>query len=155
MQLPNSGMPIFLENSPQTICDQVLWLIKNSQLNFQARETPYSLSLSIKKRFAQRWDQSQFSPTPVSAQISPEPIHETDKLKPHDFEQQREALTEIINNMKEVQDNLETCLLMNKQERSCQLKKENFRENMRRFVVPINRPKMTLRTCLKKGERFQ
>ena len=47
MQHP--GLPVFLKNTPSMICDQVLWLVKNSNLNFQLKETPYSLNLSIKK----------------------------------------------------------------------------------------------------------
>ena len=117
MQPPNTGMPTFLENSPQMICDQVLWLIKNSKLNFQARETPFSLTLSIKKRFANLWDQNQFSPTPVSAQISPESFQDTEKLKHQNFEQQNEALQGIIINLKEVQDNLERELFASEQAR--------------------------------------
>ena len=117
MQLPNTVMPLFLEKSPQMICDQVFWLIKNPHVNFQARETPYSLSLSIKRPFAHHCDHNQLSPTPVSSQMSPEPFKKTEKLKPHDFEQQKEALKGIINNMKEVQDNLERELFASEQAR--------------------------------------
>ena len=46
---------MFLNNSPKDICEQVYWLVKNSQLNFSAQETPYSLNLQIKKKFVNIW----------------------------------------------------------------------------------------------------
>ena len=74
MKNERSGLPIFLENSPSVICDQVLWLIKNSGLNFQVKETPFSLDINLKKRFANLWNQrnghpvSNQSPSHVSSQ---------------------------------------------------------------------------------------
>ena len=60
------GLPIFLENAPNIICEQVLWLIKNSGLNFQVRETPFSLDINLKKRFTNLWKHN--CGTPVSDQ---------------------------------------------------------------------------------------
>lgn len=57
MQKPQPGAPLFLTNTPSMICDQVLWLVRHSGLNFELRGTPYSLNLKIKKRFAQQWNQ--------------------------------------------------------------------------------------------------
>jgi hypothetical protein len=38
-----------------------LWLVKHAQLDFQVKETPYSLRLSQKKKVAQHWNpQTQF-----------------------------------------------------------------------------------------------
>ena len=50
--------PLFLENSPTVICEQIVWLIKNSNLNFQLKETPFGLDISLKKRFVQKWPQN-------------------------------------------------------------------------------------------------
>ena len=47
--------PTFLTNSPSTICDQILYLVKNSSLNFELHETPFSMNLKLKKSFAQHW----------------------------------------------------------------------------------------------------
>ena len=47
--------PTFLSSSPSTICDQILYLVKNSNLNFDLHETPFSLSLNLKKSFANHW----------------------------------------------------------------------------------------------------
>ena len=47
-------------NSPHVICEQILWLVKNLKLNFQVKETPFSLSLNLKKRFVQEWNTDQF-----------------------------------------------------------------------------------------------
>ena len=53
--------PLFLENSPQGMCDQILWLVKHAQLDFQVKEKPNSLRLSLKKKVAQHWNpQTQF-----------------------------------------------------------------------------------------------
>ena len=66
MKNEHSGLPIFLENTPSVVCDQVLWLIKNSGLNFQVKETPFSLDIKLKKRFVNLWNHrnpvSNFSP---------------------------------------------------------------------------------------------
>ena len=58
MQQPRTGLPIFLENTPKVVCEQILFLIKNSDLNFQLKETPFSLDISLKKRFVNHWNQS-------------------------------------------------------------------------------------------------
>ena len=51
-----SGPPLFLENNPPAICDQIVWLVKHSNLNFQMKETPFSLTINLKKRFANHWN---------------------------------------------------------------------------------------------------
>ena len=51
------GRPIFLENTPAVICEQVLWLIKNSGLDFHVKETPFSLDVQLKKKFTNHWTQ--------------------------------------------------------------------------------------------------
>ena len=50
--------PVFLENSPSMVCDQILFMVKNSDLNFQLHETPFNLSLNLKKSFAQHWNRT-------------------------------------------------------------------------------------------------
>ena len=64
--------PTYLKESPSVICEQVLWLIKNSGLNFQVKETPFSLDISLKKKFAHHWDlnidQSSSSQQPLFSQ---------------------------------------------------------------------------------------
>ena len=37
--------------TPHQVCDNLLIQVKNSQLNFHLSETPYSINLSIRKRF--------------------------------------------------------------------------------------------------------
>ena len=123
---PVPGMPIFYENSPQSITDQILWLVKHANLDFQIKETPFSLNLSLKKKFAQHWNsnlvynqqnQGTFTPAhsftaPMSAHIkpgetfqefpqkSPQSHHETENLKNliKDLKQEKEALEkEVVN----------------------------------------------------------
>ena len=50
--------PLFMSNSPSTICDQILYLVKNSSLNFELHETPFSLNLKLKKSFTQYWNKA-------------------------------------------------------------------------------------------------
>ena len=58
MEQPGPGFPMFYENNPNTISDQIVWLVKHSQLNFQIQETAYSLTIQIKKRFLDKWSES-------------------------------------------------------------------------------------------------
>jgi hypothetical protein len=72
MQGSKPGLPIFLENTPHAVCEQVLWLIKNSGLHFQIKESPFSLNISLQKRFANHWNQlfqGQHFVNPVSPQV--------------------------------------------------------------------------------------
>ena len=98
MNTEQSGLPIFLENTPSVICDQVLWLIKNSGLNFQVKETPFSLDINLKKRFVNLWNQNYGNP--VSNQspphVSPQHHHEPK----HDIQQKNSELLCQINSMK-------------------------------------------------------
>ena len=50
--------PVFLKNSPSMICDQILFLVKNSNINFELHETPFTLHLNIKKSFVHHWNKS-------------------------------------------------------------------------------------------------
>ena len=69
--------PIFLGMTPHMICEQIVWLIKNSNLNFQLRETPFGLNISLRKRFAQKWyhdsDPSVYTPQPSQPHVPPPP----------------------------------------------------------------------------------
>ena len=71
--------PVFLQNSPSVMCDQILYLVKNSNLNFELHETPFSLNLAIKKSFAHHWNKSshqsaQHSEVHVPQHVS-DPVH--------------------------------------------------------------------------------
>ena len=57
--MQQSGLPMFYKNDPSTISDQIVWMVKNSQLNFQVQETAYSLNIQIKKRFLKDWNEVQ------------------------------------------------------------------------------------------------
>ena len=39
----------------------MIWLVKNSNLNFSLSETPYSLQFDIKKKFVNRWNAASSS----------------------------------------------------------------------------------------------
>ena len=56
-----SFQPVFVKNSPGIICDQLLYLVKNSNLNFELHETPFSLNLNLKKSFTHHWNKTHHS----------------------------------------------------------------------------------------------
>ena len=58
-KMDSKGHPKYLDNTPSVICDQVMWLVKNSGLNFSFYETPFSLDIKLKKRFVQKWTTSE------------------------------------------------------------------------------------------------
>jgi hypothetical protein len=71
--------PVFLNNSPSHICDQILYLVKNSNLNLELQETPFSLNLNLKTSIAQHWKQTDYSSrknsdSPVSQKVSSHPV---------------------------------------------------------------------------------
>ena len=76
-----SGLPGFLSNSPKILCEQIIWLVKNSNLNFSLSETPFSLKLDIKKKFVNFWPSAAaeprssfvFEPSPTTDQAVPSP----------------------------------------------------------------------------------
>ena len=59
--MAKTGLPMFFNNSPDDRCDQLFGVIKKSQLNFCAQETPFSLNLQIKKKFIKTWPSDQLS----------------------------------------------------------------------------------------------
>ena len=74
--------PAFLNNSPSQICDQLLYLVKNSNLNFELQETPFSLNLQLKKSFAQHWKRTGYSTRnkPSTQDQFPQPGHNTENI---------------------------------------------------------------------------
>ena len=72
--------PAFLQNSPSGICDQILYLVKNSNLNFELHETPFSLNLNIKKSFAQHWNRNNQSAHHTEVHV---PQHANDPVQHH------------------------------------------------------------------------
>ena len=57
-----TGLPIFLSNCPSERSDQILWLIKKSELNFCVQETTFSLNIQLKKKFVTKWENNRSSP---------------------------------------------------------------------------------------------
>ena len=102
MKNDQSGLPIFLENTPSVMCDQVLWLIKNSGLNFQIKETPFSLDINLKKRFANIWNHNYGNP--VSNQLPPRVPPQNHHEPKHDFQQNN---SEFLCRISSLEANLE------------------------------------------------
>ena len=96
--MPHNQQPIFLHNSPAIICEQILWLVKNSGLNFNIQETPFGLNLSIKKRFVNKWQEKlNVSDTNVN-------VVSLELLK--DLENKNIYITELENSLKAFSDEL-------------------------------------------------
>ena len=81
--------PHFLKNSPSTICDQIMYLVKNSNLNFELHETPFSLNLNLKKSLAQHWKKADnpdqntlFSQSNLPQQVN-DPVHQLHPNQPY------------------------------------------------------------------------
>ena len=93
----HSGLPIFLENRPSVLCDQVLWLIKNSGLNFQVRETPFSLDINLKKCYAKIWNLKNENPVPSqpASQLFPAQSHQTAQQTQDDVKGKEELIHQI------------------------------------------------------------
>ena len=68
--------PVFLQNSPSVMCDQILYLVKNSNLNFELHETPFSLNLAIKKSFAHHWNKSSHQSAQHSEAHVPQHVYD-------------------------------------------------------------------------------
>jgi hypothetical protein len=75
--------PLFLQNSPSGICDQILYLVKNSNLNFELHETPFSLNLNIKKSFAHHWNRQNQSAHQAEAAQAHVPQHDSNPVHHH------------------------------------------------------------------------
>ena len=60
--MAKTGLPMFFNNSPSDRCDQIFWLIKNSDLNYWSQETPFGLNIQLKKKFVKRWGTAYASP---------------------------------------------------------------------------------------------
>ena len=103
------GLPIFLKNTPSMICDQVLWLVKNSNLNFQLKETPYSLNLSIKKRFTTLWNQNSVSFQDFSTE-SNAPIFPQQDQTSQQFQQHQSSQVELQKHIESLKAELEEAL---------------------------------------------
>ena len=102
-----SFQPSFLSNSPGTICDQILYLVKNSDLNFDLHETPFSLNLNLKKSFVNHWKKTDnsaqnnlFSQTQLphpDEQPVHQPHHVPQQKKPSVVQPQRNSLHQAQN----------------------------------------------------------
>ena len=93
--------PSFLSNSPAIICEQILWLVKNSGLNFNVQETPFSLNLSLKKRFATKW---QNNPNVGDTNVK---VVSLELLK--DLESKSNYIAELETSLKTLSEELAKC----------------------------------------------
>ena len=60
---------MFNSTSPQSACDPILHLVRRSHLNFEIKETPFSLFLSIRKSFNKSF---RMQPSSQSFSVQPE-----------------------------------------------------------------------------------
>ena len=79
LTMDGTFQPHFLSNSPNAICDQILYLVNNSNLNFELNKTHFSLNLRLKKSFAQLWKKPDyFTQNTFLSQTRPsnKPVHQ-------------------------------------------------------------------------------
>jgi hypothetical protein len=101
------GLPIFLENTPSVMCEQVLWLINNSGLNFQVRETPFSLDINLKKCYAKLWNLNVGNP------VSSPPVHHlfpTQNHQPQETQDDSKKNSESLHQIDLLKSKLEDAL---------------------------------------------
>ena len=120
--------PAFLSNSPAIICEQILWLVKNSGLNFSVQETPFGLNLSLKKRFVTKWQNNlNVSETNVNV-VSPELLKDLESKNTHitKLENSEKALSEQVANCNEVKDaaSSDKLKIFSNEKRALQIKHE-------------------------------
>ena len=84
---------------------------ENSNLNFQLKETPYSLNLSIKKRFATLWNQNSDSFQNPSSPESNAPI--LPQQTSQQSQQHQSAQGELLNQLESLKVELEEALTEN------------------------------------------
>ena len=160
---------MFLGNSPQIICGQIIWLIKSSNLNFQLKETPFGLEISFKKRFVQHWDNnrtnfSQHShhhvPSPPQPEVSPprhqaqHQVHVPPKASEHQQSLNQHAQFQVPvstphKSLEQINKDLRSQLEKAEHEFEAILK--NKKELLRRIIIfplHLNQPKKILNTTL-------
>ena len=117
------------------ISEQIVWLVKHSNLNFQLNETPFSLNLNLKKRFIQHWlpeshPQASFeTPVPSQSQANYHPScqnhpHENPSETSRKTSSESSASQNLINQISQLKQTLE--IVNNEKE---ELEKENISLN--------------------------
>ena len=89
------------------MCEQVLWLIKNSGLNFQVRETPFSLDINLKKCYAMFWNLNVGNP------VSSPPVHHlfpTQNHQPQETQDDSKKNSESLHQIDLLKSKLEDAL---------------------------------------------
>ena len=105
-----TGLNMFKNNSPTDRCDQILCLIKNSNLNFSAQETPFTLHVTVRKKFVTRWNPEKLTKlgdnfVPV---ISPETMSQKSSVSElEDYNLMEEKLQAALKKVEALQGDLE------------------------------------------------
>ena len=154
------GFPIFSDNSPTAICDQILWLVKHSNLNFNAQETPFSLNICLKKCFINKWPSRVNDLTGVFSEQAQKVETEKD-VQINVFEKTVKGLNDQIATLKSkieddekikvVSENEEKRLLQIKHEKTCAENKALKNDN-EAFRKDLNNTSVALKTSKKESK---
>ena len=120
------GLPTYVNNSPSGICEQILWLIKNSDLNYSVQETAFSLNICLKKTFLNKWPGNN---VPQTKDIS----HELEVSDKHilNLEKTVDTLNKQVSDLNSKTDDIVTNKLkpLNEEKRLLQVKHEKICAN--------------------------
>ena len=97
-------MPIFVNKCPSDRCDQILWLIKNSDLNYCVQETSFSLNVQLKKKFVNRWESSHSpniysQPMTANTSVNKSTLEEELKLELDKLKAEKEVFRDTIQSL--------------------------------------------------------
>ena len=154
------GFPIFSDNSPTAICDQILWLVKHSNLNFNAQETPFSLNICLKKCFINKWP-SRVNDQNGNFSEQAQKVETEKDVQINVFEKTVKGLTEQIATLKSkidddektkgISENEEKRLLQIKHEKTCAENKALKNDN-EAFRKDLNIASVALKTSKKESK---
>ena len=123
--------PVFVNNNPSGISEQIVWLVKNSGLNFSIQETAFSLNIQLKKTFLNQWTKTEnVSNSNFTNQAHQEVVHElhVKEKQIHDLEK---ALEEERTQTEKASENLakssaNKVKALNDEKKSIQIKHEKM-----------------------------
>ena len=142
------------------MCDQIMWLVKHSNLNFNAQETPFSLNICLKKCFINKWPSRVNDQTGVFSEQAQKVETEKD-VQINIFEKTVKGLNDQIATLKSkieddekikvVSENEEKRLLQIKHEKTCAENKALKNDN-EAFRKDLNNSSVALKTSKKESK---
>ena len=142
------------------MCDQIMWLVKHSNLNFNAQETPFSLNICLKKCFINKWPSRVNDQAGIFSEQAQKVETEKD-VQINVFEKTVKGLNDQIATLKSkieddekikvVSENEEKRLLQIKHEKTCAENKALKNDN-EAFRKDLNNTSVALKTSKKESK---